>query len=212
MQITRSQREEDWNAISHGLGFLAALAAFPFLIYVSVSRGDSFSVVSSAIFGTTMLLTLGASTIYHASRSPQNRRTLQIVDHMSIYLLIAGSYTPLCLTALRGPWGWSLFGVVWGMAITGVLLKTRFTGRFEALSTAMYLAMGWLCLIAIVPMFQLMQVGSLVYLLIAGIAFSTGVAFYLQDHRRGFHFAWHLFVMAGCVGLYGAVFTEIART
>ena len=93
----------------------------------------------------------------------------------------------------------------------GVLLKTRFTGRFEVLSTAIYLAMGWLCLVAIVPMFQLMQVGSLVYLLIAGIAFSTGVAFYLQDHRRGFHFAWHLFVMAGCVGLYGAVFTEIAR-
>ena len=133
MQINRSTRAENWNALSHGLGFLAALVALPFLIHLSVARGDPFGVVSSVIFGTTMLLTLGASTVYHASRSPRNRRILQIIDHMSIYLLIAG------------------------------------------------------------------------------IAFSTGVAFYLQDHRRGFHFAWHLFVMAGCAGLYGAVFMEIAR-
>ena len=127
-----------------------------------------------------MLAMLAASTLYHASTSPRRRRRWRIADHASIYVLIAGSYTPLCLTSLRGIWGWSLLGTVWTMAIVGILLKLRFTGRYDRISTAMYLLMGWLCLVAAVPMVRLLQGTTLVALVFAGLAFTTGVWFYLR--------------------------------
>lgn len=201
-------REERWNAISHATGFLLAGAALPILV-VRAEDGGGFAILGALVFGATMMLTLGASTIYHWSRSPRWRRRWRILDHASIYLLIAGSYTPLCLTSLRGPWGWSLLITVWTMAAAGVLLKLRFTGRFDRLSTAMYLVMGWSCLVAAVPMVQLLSPATLIALVCAGAAFTVGVAFYLKDHRGGFHFAWHLFVLAGCAGLYSAMFLEL---
>ena len=209
MQFTKSISEEKWNSLSHGLGCLAAVIALPILIVDSAVNGGGYFVVSSSIFGASMIITLGASALYHASIIPSRRRILRIIDHASIYLLIAGSYTPMCLTTLRGPWGWSLLGVVWGIACAGVLLKIRFTGRYEILSTILYLVMGWICLVAVVPMFERLQGITLIFLLLAGVFFTSGVVFYLLDNRRGFHFIWHLFVMAGCVGLYGAVFSEI---
>ncbi len=202
-------REEKWNSLSHGFGCLLAIIALPLLIIHSARNGDGYYVVSSAVFGLTMILTLGASALYHASRTVNRRRVLRIVDHASIYLLIAGSYTPMCLTTLRGPWGWTLFGVVWGIAVIGVLLKIKFTGRFEVISTILYLAMGWICMIAVVPMFERLQGETLLFLLAAGVFFTGGVVFYMQDRKQGFHFIWHLCVMAGCVGLYGAVYSEI---
>ena len=117
----------------------------------------------------------------------------------------------MCLTALRGPWGWSLFGVVWGIALLGVLLKIKFTGRFEVFSTALYLVMGWICLVAVVPMTERLQGSTLLFLMAAGVFFTSGVYFYMLDRKQGFHFIWHLFVMAGCAGLYGAVFSEIPQ-
>ena len=139
------------------------------------------------------------------------RRRLRVLDHASIYLLIAGSYTPICLTGLRGSWGIGLLIAVWSMAGIGVLLKLRYTGRYDRLSTAMYLVMGWLCLIAIGPMLQRLGGASLLSLLVAGAAFTIGVLFYLRDTRRGFHLTWHVFVMIGCVGLYAAVYSEVGR-
>lgn len=209
--VIRCRREELWNARSHAFGFLLALVFLPVLIIQSVVHGDAFNVVSSTIFGVSMVAALGASTLYHFATEPRRRRVLRIWDHATIYFLIAGSYTPICLTGLAGPWGTGLLIAVWSMALAGVILKLRFTGRFELLSTAMYLVMGWLCLVAVVPMFQRLAPTSLIYLLIAGAAFTIGVVFYLLDHRRGYHVVWHLFVMTGCAGLYGAVFAEVGR-
>ncbi|MAC19518.1 MAG: hemolysin III [Phycisphaerae bacterium] len=205
------EREEHWNAVSHGVGCLAALVTLPILMLQASGDGDTWVLVGCLIFGSTMILTLGTSAFYHASRSPSWRRRLRVLDHASIYLLIAGSYTPICLTGLRGPWGTGILITVWSMAAAGVLLKLRFTGRFEILSTSMYLVMGWICIIAVVPMFQNLGGVSLIALLAAGTAFTVGVVFYLQDHRRGYHFIWHLFVATGCAGLYAAVFAEVAR-
>ena len=210
-QIDAAAREELWSAWSHGIGFLLAASALPVLI-LHVDRANGSAILGAAIFGGSMLLTLGASTIYHASVQPRRRRRWRIVDHASIYVLIAGSYTPLCLTSLRGPWGWGLLIAVWSMAIVGVLLKLRFTGRFERLSTAMYLVMGWLCLIAVVPMTRLLAGSTLLALLAGGLAFTAGVGFYLRDQRHGFHLVWHCFVLAGCSGLYAAMFFELGST
>ncbi|MCP4833187.1 MAG: hemolysin III family protein [Phycisphaera sp.] len=211
MSETISTREENWNAVTHGIGCLAALAALPILLVQAAGRGDATTIVGCIVFGLSMVLTLGASTLYHANRDPDRRRRLRILDHASIYVLIAGSYTPLCLTGLRGPWGDGLLIAVWSMAVVGVLLKIRFTGRFEIVSTAMYLLMGWICLFAAVPMFEGLGKASLISLLVAGVAFTAGVAFYLLDHRRGYHVIWHVFVVTGCAGLYSAVFSEIGR-
>ncbi|MAH67522.1 MAG: hemolysin III [Phycisphaerae bacterium] len=211
MSTTASEREENWNAITHGVGCLAALAAMPVLLVLAAERGDTAALVGCLIFGFSMVLALAASTMYHADRDPDRKRRLRVLDHASIYVLIAGSYTPICLTGLRGPWGDGLLIAVWSMALAGILLKIRFTGRFEILSTAIYLLMGWICLVAAVPMFERLGNASLISLLVAGLAFTAGVVFYLQDHRRGFHVIWHVFVVTGCAGLYAAVFAEIGR-
>ena len=211
MSTTASEREENWNAITHGVGCLAALAAMPVLLVLAAERGDTSALVGCLIFGFSMVLALAASTMYHADRDPDRKRRLRVLDHASIYVLIAGSYTPICLTGLRGPWGDGLLIAVWSMASAGILLKIRFTGRFEILSTTIYLLMGWICLVAAVPMFERLGNASLISLLVAGLAFTAGVVFYLQDHRRGFHVIWHVFVVTGCAGLYAAVFAEIGR-
>ncbi|MAB71055.1 MAG: hemolysin III [Planctomycetaceae bacterium] len=211
MSTTASEREENWNAITHGVGCLAALAAMPVLLVLAAERGDTTALVGCLIFGFSMVLALAASTMYHADRDPDRKRRFRVLDHASIYVLIAGSYTPICLTGLRGPWGDGLLIAVWSMALAGVLLKIRFTGRFEILSTTIYLLMGWICLVAAVPMFERLGNASLISLLVAGLAFTAGVVFYLQDHRRGFHVIWHVFVVTGCAGLYAAVFAEIGR-
>ena len=208
--IPRSRREERWNSISHALAFLVALVAFPPLVWMASDRTDALGVLGVSIFGLSMLFMLGASTAYHASTEPENRRILQIIDHMSIYIVIAGSYTPICMTTLRGPWGWGLLTAVWSIALLGVLLKTKFTGRYDALSTALYLVMGWLCLVAVVPIFERLEGQALLLLVFAGLTFSTGVFFYLKDHRRGYHLVWHFFVIGGCVGLYTAVLFELS--
>ena len=211
MSTELCEREERWNAITHGVGCLAALVALPILLVQASGDGDAWVLGGCLIFGASMILTLGTSACYHGSRSPSWRRRLRVLDHASIYLLIAGSYTPICLTGLRGPWGTGILITVWSMAAAGVLLKLRFTGRFEILSTSMYLVMGWICIIAVVPMFENLGGVSLIALLGAGAAFTIGVVFYLQDHRRGYHLIWHLFVATGCAGLYAAVFAEVAR-
>ncbi len=202
----QSLGEEIANSISHGVAFLLAVAGTPVLVINAVQRGSVAGVVGASIFAATMMLLYLTSTLYHVL--PQNRakQFFQILDHGAIYLLIAGTYTPFTLGVLHGTWGWTLFGLVWGLALIGVLLKSFGGIRYPRLSTALYLAMGWLVVIAIKPMWQLMPAWGLFWLLAGGIAYTLGVIFFAADERVRFaHFVWHLFVAAGTACHFFAV-------
>jgi hemolysin III len=185
------------NALTHGLGVLASVAAVPVLVVLAARAGDVWDVVGASIFGTTLVILYLASTAYHAARRPALKARLKVLDHCAIYLLIAGSYTPFLLGPMRGGWGWSLFGVIWGLAATGVVLKTFLTGRYRLLSTLTYVGMGWLVLIAVVPLLRSVSPAVLTWLVAGGIAYTAGTPFY-QTHRHRFtHAVWHGFVLAG---------------
>ena len=201
----QSRGEEIANSVSHGVGLLGALAGAPILIISAARHGTAMNVVAVSIFsGTTILLYL-ASTLYHAMPPGRAKNVFRTLDHGAIYLLIAGTYTPFTLGVLRGPWGWSLFGVVWGLAILGVVLKAVNVLRHPVLSTALYITMGWLVVIAIRPLWLHLPAAGGLLLLMGGIAYTGGVAFYTADHVRYRHFLWHLFVLAGTVCHYFAV-------
>ena len=155
------------------------------------------------------MLLYGASTLYHALPAPRWKRCLRVFDHAAIFLLIAGTYTPFMLVSLRGPWGWSLFGVVWALAVAGIVLKVFFTGRFRLLSTLIYLFMGWLVLIAIKPLVEALPHGSLVLLFAGGAAYSAGTVFYVWKRLPYHHAVWHLFVLAGSICHFFAVFASL---
>mgnify|MGYP001443022724 CR=1 FL=1 len=168
--------------------------------------GEAISVVSCAIYGSALVTLYVASTLYHAVSRPELKRALKVVDHASIYLLIAGTYTPFMLVTLRGPWGWSIFGVIWGLALVGLVFKLAFTGRYEFVSVAMYILMGWLIAIAIKPLLQVLPFAGFLWLLAGGLAYTVGVVFYVLDHKYQFaHFIWHLFVLAGSVCHFFAI-------
>jgi hemolysin III len=189
--------EEIANAVSHGVALLAALATVPFLV-VSASHRHPSALVGAAVFGTTMVLLYLASTLYHALPPGRAKRVFNKLDHSAIYLFIAGSYTPFALGALEGPWGWTLFGVVWTLAAAGVALKAFDRLSHSWLSTGLYLAMGWLVLVAAVPMLERVPMAGLVWLLAGGVAYTLGVVFFVLDHRvRYAHAIWHGFVAAG---------------
>jgi hemolysin III len=190
------RRAELANTLTHGAGAVASLAGAALLISLAALRGDVWSIVGSAVFGTTLVLLYTASTLYHAAERPTIKARLKIFDHSAIYLLIAGTYTPFMLGALRGGWGWSLFGVAWTLAAAGVVFKLFFTGRFNRLSTAIYIAMGWMVVVAIGPMVQRLPLPVLAWLVAGGLAYTAGTAFY-HGHRRYSHAVWHLFVLAG---------------
>lgn len=193
--------EEVANSISHGLALLAALIAAPFFIVQAVKHGDAANVVGASVFAASMVLLYSTFMLYHALptvRAPRAKRVFQVLDHSAIYLLIAGTYTPFTLGVLRGPWGWTLFGLVWTMAMGGILAKSFAGIRWPRLSTVLYLAMGWIALIAIKPMWQLMPGWGLFWLVAGGLAYTLGVVFFVLDDRvRYAHFVWHLLVVAG---------------
>src|SRR3982751_2553168 len=194
--FTRSQTsgEEITNSISHGLGFLAAVAMAPLLIIKAIPGGAA-SVVGASIFAATMIILYLASTLYHALHRTRARQLFQIFDHSAIFLLIAGTYTPFTLGLLRGPWGWSLFGIVWGLALFGVLLKSIAGAKPGRLSTVLYLSMGWLAVVAIRPLWVSMPAWGLFWLFGGGVMYSAGVAFFIYDNKLRYgHFIWHLFV------------------
>lgn len=198
--------EEIANSISHGAGFLAAAIAVPFLMVATVDHGAAINIVGAAIFGATMLLLYLASTLYHALPAGRAKRVFCKIDHGAIYLFIAGSYTPFALGALHGPWGWTLFGLVWGIAAAGVALKTFDRLAHPMLSTALYLVMGWLVLVAIVPLTERVQATGLALLFAGGLAYTAGVVFFAADSRwRYGHFVWHLFVLTGSMLHFFAV-------
>ena len=200
----QSQGEEIANSVSHGIGFLGAAAAIPILVIGALNDGAA-AVVGAAIFGATMALLYLASTLYHALAPNRAKRAFRIIDHAAIYLLIAGTYTPFTLGVLRGPWGWTLFGLVWGLAVIGIFLKSVSGIRYPRLSTIVYLAMGWLVLVAVKPLWNSVAAWGLFWLLAGGVAYTAGVGFYAAHRVRYSHFVWHLFVLAGTACHFVAV-------
>jgi len=189
--------EEIANAVSHGVALLTALATVPFLIVASSHRHPS-SIVGVAVFGATMVMLYFTSTLYHALPLGRAKRVMLKLDYSAIYLFIAGSYTPFALGALAGPWGWSLFGLVWTLAAAGVALKVFDRLSHPWASTGLYLAMGWLVVVAAVPMLERVPLAGLAWLLAGGIVYTLGVVFFVLDHRvRYAHAIWHAFVAAG---------------
>jgi hemolysin III len=190
--------EELANTLSHGLGLLLATAGLPLLILDALRRGGALPVLGAAVFGTSAILLYLASTLYHAIAHARAKTVLRRLDHAAIYLLIAGTYTPIALGVLRGSGGWALLGVIWTLAVAGVIFKILAGARFGRLSTVLYVAMGWLALVAIRPLWQHMAPGGLAWLFAGGVAYTVGVVFYLLHERMRYsHFAWHLFVLAG---------------
>ena len=198
--------EEIANGISHGAGLVAALVATPFLIVHAVRNGEIGFIVGASIFTTTMVLLYLASTLYHALPTGKSKLVFRVIEHSAIYLLIAGTFTPFSLGVLSGGWGWTLFGLIWGLAIIGVALKVNGRMSNPVISTGYYLLMGWLILIAVKPLYDRMPVSGILWLVAGGVAYSAGVAFFATDWRLRYgHFIWHLFVVAGTTCHYFAV-------
>ncbi|MBW2644959.1 MAG: hemolysin III family protein [Deltaproteobacteria bacterium] len=202
---TQSLGEEIANSVSHCVGLLAAVAAAPVLVVAAVQRGGAAGIVGASVFAATMVLLYLTSTLYHALPRNRAKRVFQVLDHGAIYLLIAGTYTPFTLGVLRGTWGWTLFGLVWGLALAGVVLKAVGGVRYPILSTCLYIAMGWLVLIMVKPLWISMPAWGLFWLLAGGIAYTAGVAFFAAERVRYSHFVWHLFVIVGSVCHFIAV-------
>ncbi len=200
----QSLGEEIANSVSHGVGFLAALVALPVLVLGALPHGTA-AVVGAVIFAATAALLYLTSTLYHALAPNRAKRLFQILDHGAIYLLIAGTYTPFTLGALRGPWGWTLFGLIWTIAIAGVALKSIAGIKYPRLSTALYVGMGWLILVAAKPLWQSVPGWGIFWLVAGGVAYTAGVGFYAADRLRYGHFVWHLFVLAGTACHFVAV-------
>lgn len=179
------------------MGLAAALAGTRFLIAYAVQRGGTAFIVGASVFASTMVLLYLASTLYHALPRGQAKRVVRVIEHGAIFLLIAGTYTPFTLGVLRGAWGWTLFGLVWGLAVAGVLLKAVGGVRYPALSLLLYLGMGWLIVVAIRPLWLHVPLAGLVWLLLGGIAYTAGVAFFAAKQLRFGHFVWHVFALAG---------------
>jgi len=194
---TPSLGEEIANSVSHGVGLLAAVAATPLLLHSAVRHGGAARIAGASVFAAAMVLLYLTSTLYHALPRNRAKRVFQILDHAAIFLMIAGTYTPFTLGVLRGTWGWTLFGLVWGLALGGVVLTAVGGVRYPKLSTSLYLAMGWLILVAVKPLWLRMPSEGLFWLLAGGIAYTVGVVFYAAKRVRYSHFVWHLFVIAG---------------
>jgi hemolysin III len=199
----RAMREELANTLTHGMGAVLSALGGAALIVLAVLHGDVWLIVSCAIFVAALLLLYTASTLYHAARSAVRRARFKVLDHCAIYLLIAGTYTPFMLGSVRGGWGWSLFGVIWGLAAAGVVFKLFFTGRFRILSTIIYIAMGWLVLIAAGPLVRHLDTTTLFWLVAGGITYTAGTLFYHRPRMPFAHAVWHVFVLGGslCHGI-----------
>jgi len=189
--------EEIANSISHGVGMVAAIAITPFLVIKALPHGAG-AITGAAIFGATMIILYAASAIYHSLPQCRAKKIFQMLDHAAIFLLIAGTYTPFTLSVLQGAWGWTLFGVIWGLALAGVILKVIYSNGTSKLSIALYLAMGWLAVFAVKPLYHSMPAAGLFWILAGGVMYTGGVIFFAYDHVKKYnHLIWHLFVLAG---------------
>ena len=196
--------------MTHGVGWVLSVGGLATLVTLAATTGGALRVVSCAVFGTTLVLLYGASTMYHALPSERAKRVFRVLDHSAIFLLIAGTYTPLALVALGGGWGWSIFGAVWFLATVGVLLNTLAHGRWRWLSITLYLGMGWLVVVAIKPLIAALQPVQLWLVVAGGLAYTFGLAFYALKRLPYAHSVWHVFVLAGSVLHYLAVLFTVA--
>lgn len=202
-------RDEIASALTHGFGAAAALAGGAVLITLAAIHGDGWQLGAAITFGVTLLLLYLASTLYHAIQHPIAKGRLKVFDHCAIYLLIAGTYTPFTLIGLRGTWGWSLFAAIWTLALAGVVFKLFYTGRFKKLSTLIYVAMGWLVVVAIKPVMANLDGWTFGWLLAGGLFYTLGTVFYHRESIPYAHAIWHLFCIAGSVCHYVAVMAQV---
>lgn len=205
------QQGEKFNTLTHLAGALLALAGGVVLIVLGALSGDVWKIVSFSIYAATLLLLYSFSTLYHNAAHGRGKALLQKLDHNAIYLLIAGSYTPFSLVSLRGPWGWSLFGVVWGLALLGILQETWLAKKTRTLSLVIYVLMGWVALVALIPLIKVLSWSGFAWVAAGGLTYTIGIIFYLNDEKfKHWHGIWHLFVMAGSALHFCAILLYVA--
>ena len=197
--------EEVAHSVTHGLGLVASVAGLVVLVILTAATRDPWRITACTIYAATLVLLYAASTLYHALSATRARHVFRVLDHSAIFLLIAGTYTPFALVSLRGPWDWTLLGIVWGLALLGVTAKAVFGARWPVVSTAVYVCMGWVVLVAAKPVVERLPAGAIAWLAAGGLAYTGGVAFYAWTRLRYSHAIWHLFVLAGSACHYIAV-------
>jgi len=207
----RAAREELANALTHGFGMIASLCGGAVLITLAAMIGDGWQLAGAIVYSISMLLLYSASTLYHSIRDVAVKARLKVFDHCAIYILIAGTCTPVTLISLRGPVGWIMFGAVWTLALTGIVFKLFYTGRFKRVSTILYIAMGWLALFAIKPVVHALTSAALLWLVIGGIAYTLGTIFYLNRRIRYTHAIWHVFVLLGSVSHFISISIQVLQ-
>ena len=198
--------EEKINIISHGIAFLLSIVAFALLVTRANLYGNVWHIVSFSIFGASLIILFAASTFYHSTKRPELRSRLRIIDHASIYVLIAGTYTPFALVTLNGPTGWTIFGISWGLALAGIILKLFFTGKYKLISTLMYILMGWIIIFVIKPVINNLSLEGLLWLVAGGLAYTTGAILYSIKNLKFNHAIFHVFVLIGSVCHFVSVF------
>jgi hemolysin III len=204
-----TSKEEIVNGITHGIGALLSVVALIVLIVVAGKSGDALQLVSFSIYGVTLILLYLSSTLYHSFSGPRIKNLFARFDHVSIFLLIAGTYTPILLTSIGGVWGWSLFGVIWGLALVGAVIRSIYLHRFRKLMVAVYLLMGWMFVIAGKQVYLSLPSISLTFLILGGVAYSVGVIFYMWRRLPYSHGIWHLFVLSGSILHFFAIYISI---
>lgn len=209
-EVAYSRREETLHWATHAAGIAASLVAIPWLAATAAGAGDTWRLVSGVIFGVSALLLFSTSVAYHAATGPRAKARLRVLDHSAIYVLIAGSYTPFLLGVLRGAWGWSMFGVLWGLALVGIAAKLALGPRFRIASTLLYLAMGWAGVVAAKPLMHALTTHELAWIAAGGLVYTAGVPFYLWKGRSYSHAAWHLFVLGGAACHFVAVLSVMS--
>lgn len=201
-----STAEEIVNSITHGIGALLSIVALVVLIIIAGKSGDIWHLVSFSIYGSTLVLLYLSSTLYHSFSNPKIKELFARFDHISIFLLIAGTYTPILLISIRGIWGWTLFGIIWGMAITGAIIRSIYLHRFRKLMVAIYLIMGWMAVLVAKQIYLHLPSTSLAFLILGGLAYSAGVIFYMWRKLPYSHGIWHLFVLTGSILHFYAIY------
>jgi len=205
-----SSTEEIINSITHGIGALLSIVALIVLVLLAEKHGDIWHLVSFSIYGCTLIILYLSSTLYHSFSKPKIKSLFARLDHVSIFLLIAGTYTPILLTSIRGTWGWTLFGIIWSLALVGAIIRAIYLHRFRKLMVAVYLGMGWMFVLAGKQIFLSLPTTSIIFLVLGGIAYSLGVVFYMWRSLPYSHGIWHLFVLAGSILHFFAIYFSIS--